>query len=220
MSFSSSFHVATSTLASALRLGAGQPSEHPCSTLPAQPLQLYDFEGCPFCRKAREALSNLRLTAEVYPCPKQGSRYRPQVQDRGGKAQFPYLVDPGAGVEMYESSAIISYLYKQYGERPIPWQLRTDALTLFGSLGSLVRLTAGTFTRPSRSPKQLLELHGSEASPSTRLVRERLCELEIAYRSIICHTPNFEPELCDPNTDQTIRGWENATRYLNSTYAI
>ena len=37
--------------------------------------------------------------------------------ERGGKAQFPYLVDPNTGVEMYESLDIIDYLFETYGQR-------------------------------------------------------------------------------------------------------
>jgi len=45
----------------------------------------------------REALSILALGAEIYPCPKGGRRYRPQVLARGGRELFPYLVDPNTG---------------------------------------------------------------------------------------------------------------------------
>ena len=38
---------------------------------PHKLLQLYDMEGCPFCRKVREVLSMLELDYEVYPCPKE-----------------------------------------------------------------------------------------------------------------------------------------------------
>lgn len=31
-------------------------------------------------------------------------------------AQFPYLIDPNTGTEMYESDAIISYLFNTYGD--------------------------------------------------------------------------------------------------------
>lgn len=44
------------------------------STLPASgpelPLELYEFEACPFCRKVREAITMLDLNCYVYPCPK------------------------------------------------------------------------------------------------------------------------------------------------------
>ena len=38
------------------------------------------------------------LLPQMYPCPKDGTRFRPQVVAEGGKAQFPYLKDPNTGV--------------------------------------------------------------------------------------------------------------------------
>jgi len=43
---------------------------------------------------------------------------RPEVQARGGKQQFPYLVDPNSGRTLYESADIIDYLRASYGGRP------------------------------------------------------------------------------------------------------
>mmetsp|Transcript_37498 Transcript_37498/g.149570 ORF Transcript_37498/g.149570 Transcript_37498/m.149570 type:complete len:93 (+) Transcript_37498:370-648(+) len=37
---------------------------------PELPLELYEFESCPFCRKVREALNILDLDFYAYPCPK------------------------------------------------------------------------------------------------------------------------------------------------------
>src|SRR5262249_46504030 len=70
---------------------------------PEKPLELYEFEGCPYCRKVREALSILDLEAVIYPCPKRGPRFRRELERRGGKQQFPYLVDPNTGQALYES---------------------------------------------------------------------------------------------------------------------
>ena len=106
----------TSTLASSLRGWQGIRSR-PAPVRPAKTLQLYDIENCPYCRLVREALTELDLDAEIYPCPKQGERFRPEVVERGGKAQFPYLVDPNTGVEMYESLDIVEYLFDTYGQR-------------------------------------------------------------------------------------------------------
>ena len=39
---------------------------------PAKPLELYEYEACPFCRKVREALSMLDIDVIVYPCPRDG----------------------------------------------------------------------------------------------------------------------------------------------------
>ena len=73
------------TLANA-RGAAEQPAEH---------LQLYEFEACPYCRLVREAFTELDLDALVYPTPHGGKRFRPKVEKLGGRQQFPYLVGPG-----------------------------------------------------------------------------------------------------------------------------
>ncbi|KAJ6757835.1 THIOREDOXIN FAMILY PROTEIN, partial [Salix koriyanagi] len=70
---------------------------------PPKPLQLYEFEACPFCRRVREAMTELDLSTEVYPCPKGSVRHREIVRKIGGKEQFPFLVDPNTGVSIYES---------------------------------------------------------------------------------------------------------------------
>ena len=81
---------------------------------PERPLELYEFEACPYCRKVREALSVLDLEVLVYPCPKGGARYRERVRQIGGKLLFPYLVDPNREVSMYESDDIMAYLKRPY----------------------------------------------------------------------------------------------------------
>ena len=140
------------------------PSEYGLSVAgvgkrPEKRLQLYEFEACPFCRKAREALSMLDLEAEIYPCPKSGERYRPEVVRRGGKAQFPWLVDPNTGVEMYESDDIVRYLFSTYGNGGVHWTLAVPPLaTLSAMLSSLPRPGMGGIARDSRRPEQPLEI--------------------------------------------------------------
>ena len=149
---------------------------------PEQLLKLYDMEGCPYCRAVREALTALHLDAEIYPCPKGGTRFRPEVIKLGGKAQFPYLVDPNADTRMYESEAIITYLFRTYGGREVPAYYRGVLLKQIGnSLGTAVRGLRGIQGRPARRPEQLLHLWSFESSPYSRLVRERLTELELPY---------------------------------------
>ena len=57
----------------------------PASMAPAKPIVLYEFEGCPFCRVAREAVSALQLSADIRPCPKGGKRFRPELTAIGGR---------------------------------------------------------------------------------------------------------------------------------------
>jgi glutathione S-transferase len=145
-------------------------------------LHLYDIESCPFCRLVREALTELDLDAVIYPCPKGGRRFRPEVTEKGGRQQFPFLYDPNADLGMYESLEIIRYLYETYGERNLPLKWKLGKLQKLNSaLASSFRARRGLRAVPSQRPPRLLELYSFEASPFARPVRELLCELEIPY---------------------------------------
>ncbi|KAI9079530.1 hypothetical protein K1719_038502 [Acacia pycnantha] len=63
----------------------------------------------------REALTELDLTVEVYPCPKGPSRHREVVKRSGGREQFPFLIDTNNGISMHESGDIVKYLFERYG---------------------------------------------------------------------------------------------------------
>ena len=174
-------NLASSSLATALRTGVGV-SARPAAKKPAKLLQLYEFEGCPYCRLVREALTELDLDAMIYPCPKGGKRFRPRATKLGGKAQFPLLVDPNTGEQMYESMDIIAYLFETYGERPLPLKWRVGPLQKLGStVTGIARGMSGVRARPSKRPAKPLQLYSFESSPFARLVRDLLCELEIPY---------------------------------------
>jgi glutathione S-transferase len=219
-----------SRLASAIRLGSGA-RVGALGRRPREPLELYEFEGCPFCRKVREALSILDLDALIQPCPKGGKRFRPALQRRGGKAQFPYLVDRDARVEMYESDAIVRHLFERYGDGRVPFLLRAGALTDASAMAvGLARPGAGSFSRDARAPEQPLELYGYEASPACRLVRERLSVLELPYllhnRARGSPRPlpagvarEALPHLVDPNRGASISGAAEILRHLDAAYA-
>ena len=207
-----------------LRVGALGPR-------PAEPLVLYEFESCPFCRKVREALSVLDLEAEVRPCPKGGERFRPEVVARGGKAQFPYLVDPNTGAAMYESDDIVRYLFAQYGAGEAPVSLLGGWAALTGSLASALRLGRGTRAEPSRAPARPLELWSFEASPFCRIVREKLCTLELPHRlhNVAKGSPRRAdfvrragkmqvPYLVDPNTGAALFESSEIVAYLERSY--
>jgi glutathione S-transferase len=175
------FSLASSLAVTALRMGAGV-STRPRTSRPAQVLELYEFEACPYCRIVREVLTELDLDAVIRPCPVGGTRFRPEVIERGGKAQFPYLIDPAAGTAMYESGDIVAHLWKTYGQGGVPARWRAPGVQQLGSaLAGLWRLGRGATARPSKPPAAPLELYSFESSPFARLVRERLCELEIPY---------------------------------------
>lgn len=142
---------------------------------------LYEFEGCPFCRVVREVLTELDLDADIRPCPAGGRVHRPQAVELGGRSQFPLLILDG--VAIYESAEIIAALYARYGQGQQPPGRIARRLALAGSqLATLSRGLGGLRARPSKQPRQPLLLYSFESSPYSRLVRERLCELEIPYR--------------------------------------
>lgn len=227
--------VVTSWTGSVLRFGGGlRALRSKLGPRPEQLLELYEFEACPFCRKAREALTALDLEALIKPCPKGGTRFRPEVASRGGKQLFPYLVDPNAGVEMYESDDIIRHLFTRYGTGAPPISLRLGPLTMVSSmLSSLPRATHGARARPSRAPAEPLHLWSFEASPYCRLAREALCELELPYvvHNVGKGSPGREafvarsgkmmvPYLADPNTGVEMHESRDIILYLNERYAL
>ena len=199
------YDVVATTILCSMRLLAGNMSAFSGpkqeSDIPPKPLVLYEFEGCPFCRRVREAISALALDVLVYPCPREtltqygyckDSRFRPEVLAKGGKLQFPFLIDPNQGnKQLYESDPIIKCLWATYGKHakmPLNYRLANTPwlrpLELLGTLfvGAFLRLPEqGTLRIPSRRPDRPLELWGHQGSPFVMLVRERLCSLEIPY---------------------------------------
>jgi glutathione S-transferase len=224
--------VATSLGATLLRVPAGL-SVATLGKRPQQPLQLYEFEGCPFCRKVREALSMLDLEVDVLPCPKGGQRFRSEVVRMGGKAQFPYLVDPNTGKSMYESDEIIRYLFSEYGDGRVPWVLNLGPLTTASAaLAGLLRPGRGITYRKARAPEKPLELWSFESSPFCRIAREALCSLELPYRlhnvakgsasraAFVERSGRMMvPFLVDPNTQVEMFESADIVAYLERTYA-
>ena len=222
--------VASSVFATLARGGAGARVAA-VGKRPAQPLVLYEFEACPFCRKVREALTALDLDAEIRPCPKGGRRFRPDVIARGGKAQFPYLIDPNSGRAMYESDDIVRYLWAEYGEGAPPATLLGPLASASASLASAWRAAKGRAVRASRPPAEPLELWSFEASPFCRIVREALCELELPYRLhnlgrgsagreafALRSGKMMVPYLADPNTGRALFESADIVDYLQVTY--
>ncbi|MGB5811515.1 MAG: glutathione S-transferase N-terminal domain-containing protein [Polyangiales bacterium] len=223
----------TATAASAARPNFGN-YHHTRTKDPARPLELYEFEVCPYCRIAREALSALSLDPIVYPCPKGGRRFREKVKTEGGRYQFPYLVDPNTGVAMYESADIAEYLFREYGGKRAPWFLRRRTFAVGTSmLASGFRPQKGRRAAPSRQPEELLELYSYEGSPFCRIAREALCELELPHqlRNLPRDSPSRHgfvelsgkmqvPYLVDPNTGAEMFESDAIRDYLYATYAL
>ncbi|PKI54997.1 hypothetical protein CRG98_024597 [Punica granatum] len=119
--------VATSSLSTLARLPwgsrsvlASEQNQEATISGPLMHLQIFEFEACPFCRRVREAMTELDLSVEIYPCPKGSARHRAMVRELGGKEQFPFMIDPNAGISMYESGDIVKYLFEKYGKGRSP----------------------------------------------------------------------------------------------------
>lgn len=171
----------SSMLATLGTLGRGTASAGRAQQ-PKERLELYEMEGCPFSRLVREALTELDIDVMVYPCPKNGKRFRPLVAAMGGKQQFPYLYDPNTDTGLYEADQIIQYLYQQYSSKgaPAPWQIK--AIKTPGSLiASSVRGGKGLRAKAAKENEKPLVLYSFESSPFARPVRELLTELELNY---------------------------------------
>lgn len=214
---------------------------NPTSRKQNLPLILYEFEGCPFCRKVREAVSILSLEVTFRPCPAGDRTFRQEIKTNyGDKASFPYLVDPNTGVQMFESDAIVKYLFQIYGATgDIPWTLAGDnnaVVTLTAGLGMLPRalLGKGSKARESNPPPTPVILWSYEGSPFCKLVRERLVELGIPHTQISCprgstnRQRQFEitgkpfqvPYLQDPNTRVDLFESAAIIEYLEKVYGV
>lgn len=104
------------------------------SLAPELPLELYSFESSPFSRLVREVLCELeipyrlrnagkalwkdmgppQLRRRLFPDAPVEGRNRRALLERASRVQFPYLIDPNTGVEMFESAEICAYLERQY----------------------------------------------------------------------------------------------------------
>ncbi|GMJ13913.1 hypothetical protein like AT5G03880 [Hibiscus trionum] len=200
---------------------------------PEKPIELYEFEGCPFCRKVREIVAVLDIDVLFYPCPKNGPNFRPKVAEMGGKQQFPYMVDPNTGVAMYESDEIIKYLVEKYGDGSVPFMLSLGILTtLTAGFAMIGRMGRGNSYTPSRMPPKPLEIWSYEGSPFCKIVREVLVELELPHiqRSCARGSPKRQilyervghfqvPYLEDPNTGVQMFESAEIVEYLKATYA-
>ncbi|KAA3465073.1 Glutathione S-transferase 2 [Gossypium australe] len=88
------------------RMGRG--NSYTPSKLPPKPLEIWSYEGSPFCKIVREVLVELEL---------------PHIQRRPNvylkmfhTSLVPYLEDPNTGVQMFESAEIVEYLRATYAQ--------------------------------------------------------------------------------------------------------
>jgi len=202
---------------------------------PALPLELYEFQACPFCKRVREALTYWDLDALVYPCPRDGPTWRPKAASMSGKKQFPFLRDPNTGKEMLESVDIMKYLAETYADGVVPSGLSSPVAPLLIGLGLLPRAGRGGKYRPSKvtAETRALTLWAYEASPFCVLVREALTELEVPHllksvargspkrQELFAQTGLFQaPYLEDPNTGKSMFESAEILEYLQNQYAL
>jgi len=207
-------HWLLSLFASLLRLGAGQAGggTERGTVLPT----LYEFEACPWCRIAREAVSEAGARVLVRPCPRGGERFRPEVLSHGGKAQFPYLVDGDTNKGLYESGAIAKFMRQKHkAGRPLAHWLG-PINGILSSYAVLLRLGAGGRARAANPQGLPLEFYGAEVNPAARLVKEQLCALELEY---IWHPAGRSGvRLHDPASGADIQGGRAVLAYLKEAY--
>ena len=224
--------------ATVLRLGRGIVPKTTADRRqePERMLELWDYEGCPYCRKVREVLCELDLDYLVHPVA-HGSPRRADLLRRGGKMQVPYLADPNTAAELYESVDIIGYLNATYGAGArAGWRLPVPALVddVNSALASAVRLGRGTRCRATgrRDDLQPLVLWNMEGSPYCRKVREALSELDLEY--VVRNVPKGSPKraelvarggkmqvpyLVDPNGGRELYESDDIVAYLHQQYA-
>jgi glutathione S-transferase len=170
--------VASSAIASTLRAWRGTMVRYEREA-PRGALELFDNEGCPFCRPVREALTELDLDVVIRPCPRGGRRHRRLARELSRQDRVPVLRDEGAGAVVSGRRSILDHLFSTYARRATPLRFRGGVTSSGAASGA--RRMRGYFVAPSREPAEPLELYAFESSPYSRLVRERLSELEIPY---------------------------------------
>ena len=218
--------------ASVLRGGRGMSVRWPGARQPERELELYEFEACPFCRKAREVMSELDLPFLCHPCAK-GSKNRARVQELGGRQMFPFLVDPNTGRQMYESEDIITYVLDTYGPGRSGLSKALAPLnSLTSGIASVVRSRGRRVAGAGRpAPAKTLILYNFEASPYCRKAREALHELDLDFhcRNVAkngVRRPELVarggkmmvPYLIDENTGVEMYESDEIVAYLRKTY--
>jgi len=79
-------------------------------------LILYELEGCPYCAKVKQTLTDLDLEYESRMVPRSHDE-RTEVEEVSGQTGVPVLIDEDHGVDgMPESDDIVEYLQETYGD--------------------------------------------------------------------------------------------------------
>jgi hypothetical protein len=146
------------------------------------------------CRKVREVFSILShchlstLSEKWKPISSRDCK-----EKYGTKATYPFSKDPNMGAQMFESDAILEYLFFTYCDGTIPWTLlpllknnNNPIVTLTAGLGLLFRAWRGATYRTSNPPSLPLQVALYEGSPFCKLVQKTLCKLELEHTQVSC----------------------------------
>jgi glutathione S-transferase len=205
-------------------------------------LVLYEFDSSPFCRKVRDAITQLDLTVEHRPCPGSGRAPPNAITEEHielhGRGTVPCLIDEGKKVAMFESEEIVKYLYTTYGPGAdkIPFTLKgAFALVSAGTAAIIRGMPADKLqidARPDNHLMQPLTLYSYEGSPFCHPVREKLCALGLVHEVIPCGRGSANravlaqrtgrqfqvPHLVDPNTGVELSESIEIRMYLDRVY--
>lgn len=209
---------------------------------PTGRLILYEFDSSPFCRKVRDALTMLDLTAEMRPTPGAGiappNVFSDEHLDLHGRRTVPFLLDEGMRVAMFESEEIVKYLYRTYGpgEQNIPGMLRGLIALISSGTSAVIRgMPADKLQVDARTDNHLmrpLTIYGYEGSPFVHPVREKLSALGLPHTVIPCGRGSANrallaertgrqfqvPHLIDPNTGVEMSESIEIRMYLDRVY--
>lgn len=107
--------LATSKLASALQ---GEKEYELAGERPELTLELWNYEGSPYCRLVRQELARLGLPYISKNLARNSER-REAFQAQFGKLQFPRLYDPNLKVGLFETDAILMHLQANYARMAV-----------------------------------------------------------------------------------------------------
>lgn len=75
-------------------------------------IEIYQFEGCPFCSKVRQKMTELNLDFIARQVEPNGERKK--VEEVSGQTGVPVIIDPNTDTVMHESDDIVEYLEENY----------------------------------------------------------------------------------------------------------
>ena len=186
------WHLISSNLLVYWTNGVGSTVNSPksASPLPEKTLILYEYNGCPFCQRVRAVISQLDLDVEVRPTPRvtvkvygqnSDSRFRPEVQEKGGQSMYPFFIDPNTNTQMYDSGKIIDYLNENYGGKQALSPFSDLSISQIMKRSLRVSLFFGVIRVPSKLPEKPMVLYAAQGDASSILVFDALSCLELPY---------------------------------------